>query len=81
MPGLYGEGEYDLAGSIVGAVEKKRMISGQTIKAGDVLLGLPSTGLHTNGYSLARKLLFDVAAATKAIRECRNSASRSPKNC
>src|SRR5579872_6765429 len=57
MPGLYTEGEYDLAGFIVGAVEKKRMITGKTIKRGDVLLGLPSTGLHTNGYSLARKLL------------------------
>jgi phosphoribosylformylglycinamidine cyclo-ligase len=61
MPGLYAEGEYDLAGFIVGVVEKKRMITGSTIKAGDILLGLPSTGLHTNGYSLARKLLFDVA--------------------
>ncbi len=61
MPGLYQEGEYDLAGFIVGAVEKKRMITGQRIKTGDVLLGLPSTGLHTNGYSLARKLLFEVA--------------------
>jgi phosphoribosylformylglycinamidine cyclo-ligase len=61
MPGLYVEGEYDLAGFIVGAVEKKRMITGASIKAGDLLLGLPSTGLHTNGYSLARKLLFEVA--------------------
>ncbi len=64
MPGLYTEGEYDLAGFIVGAVEKKRMITGKTIKRGDVLLGLPSTGLHTNGYSLARKLLFEVAEHT-----------------
>jgi len=61
MPGMYAEGEYDLAGFIVGAVEKDRMITGSKIRAGDVLLGLPSTGLHTNGYSLARKLLFDVA--------------------
>ncbi|MGE5645634.1 MAG: phosphoribosylformylglycinamidine cyclo-ligase [Acidobacteriota bacterium] len=61
MPGLYAAGEYDLAGFIVGAVEKNRMLSGKTIRPGDVLLGLPSTGLHTNGYSLARKLLFDVA--------------------
>jgi phosphoribosylformylglycinamidine cyclo-ligase len=61
MPGFYGPGEYDLAGFIVGIVEKKRMLTGQEIKAGDVLIGLPSTGLHTNGYSLARKLLFDVA--------------------
>ena len=61
MPGLYKEGEYDLAGFIVGAVERKAMLTGRTIRQGDVLLGLPSTGLHTNGYSLARKLLFDVA--------------------
>ena len=62
MPGLYSPGEYDLAGFIVGAVERKRMLTGARIKAGDVLLGLPSTGLHTNGYSLARKLLFDIAS-------------------
>ena len=61
MPGLYSEGEYDLAGFIVGAVEENRMLTGATIRAGDVLLGLPSTGLHTNGYSLARKLLLEVA--------------------
>jgi phosphoribosylformylglycinamidine cyclo-ligase len=61
MPGLYAPGEYDLAGFIVGAVERKRMITGASIRAGDALLGLPSTGLHTNGYSLARKLLFEVA--------------------
>ena len=61
MPGMYADGEYDLAGFIVGAVERKRMLTGKTIRAGDVLLGLPSTGLHTNGYSLARKLLFEVA--------------------
>jgi phosphoribosylformylglycinamidine cyclo-ligase len=64
MPGIYQPGEYDLAGFIVGAVEKKRMITGQTIAAGDVLLGLPSSGLHTNGYSLARKLLFEIAGHT-----------------
>jgi phosphoribosylformylglycinamidine cyclo-ligase len=61
MPGLYARGEYDLAGFIVGVVEKKRMITGATIQAGDLLLGLPSTGLHTSGYSLARKVLFEVA--------------------
>jgi phosphoribosylformylglycinamidine cyclo-ligase len=61
MPGLYADGEYDLAGFIVGAVEKKRMITGASIKAGDALIGLPSTGLHTNGYSLARKLVFEIA--------------------
>ena len=61
MPGMYAAGEYDLAGFIVGAVEKDEMLTGATIKAGDVLFGLPSNGLHTNGYSLARKLLFEVA--------------------
>jgi phosphoribosylformylglycinamidine cyclo-ligase len=61
MPGMYADGEYDLAGFIVGAVEKKQLLTGSRIKAGDVLIGLPSTGLHTNGYSLARKLLFEVA--------------------
>src|SRR5579883_115094 len=61
MPGLYQAGEYDLAGFIVGAVERSEMLTGKTIRAGDALLGLPSNGLHTNGYSLARKLLFEVA--------------------
>lgn len=61
MPGMYANGEYDLAGFIVGAVERKQLITGEKIRPGDVLLGLPSTGLHTNGYSLARKLLFEVA--------------------
>ncbi len=61
MPGFYPEGEYDLAGFIVGVVERERIITGKTIEAGDVILGLPSNGLHTNGYSLARKLLFEVA--------------------
>ena len=60
MPGFYADGEYDLAGFIVGAVERDKLITGAGIKAGDVLIGLPSTGLHTNGYSLARKLLFEV---------------------
>lgn len=61
MPGLYQPGEYDLAGFIVGVAERKAMLTGEAIRAGDVLLGLPSNGLHTNGYSLARKLLFEVA--------------------
>ena len=60
MPGFYAEGEYDLAGFIVGAVDRDKIVTGAAIKAGDVLIGLPSTGLHTNGYSLARKLLFEV---------------------
>ena len=61
MPGMYQDGEYDLAGSITGIVEKSSIITGAAVKDGDVLLALPSTGLHTNGYSLARKLLFEVA--------------------
>ncbi|MBK9170290.1 MAG: phosphoribosylformylglycinamidine cyclo-ligase [Bryobacterales bacterium] len=64
MPGLYAEGEYDLAGFIVGAAERPRLLTGDAIRAGDVLIGLPSTGLHTNGYSLARKLLFEVGGYT-----------------
>jgi phosphoribosylformylglycinamidine cyclo-ligase len=60
MPGFYSDGEYDLAGFIVGAVDRDKMITGAGIKPGDVLIGMPSTGLHTNGYSLARKLLFEV---------------------
>src|SRR6476646_9658770 len=61
MPGLYTDGEYDLAGFIVGAAERGELLTGKGIRARDVLFGLPSTGLHTNGYSLARKLLFEVA--------------------
>jgi phosphoribosylformylglycinamidine cyclo-ligase len=64
MPGFYNAGEYDLAGFIVGAVNRDKIITGSNIQIGDVLLGLPSNGLHTNGYSLARKLLFDVARYT-----------------
>lgn len=59
MPGFYQNGEYDLAGFIVGLVDRARIIDGHTIVPGDVLIGLPSTGLHTNGYSLARRILFD----------------------
>jgi phosphoribosylformylglycinamidine cyclo-ligase len=64
MPGFYPDGEYDLAGFIVGAVERERIISGKTVEVGDVILGLASNGLHTNGYSLARKLLFEVGKYT-----------------
>ena len=64
MPGFYPDGEYDLAGFIVGVVERERIINGKTVEPGDVILGLPSNGLHTNGYSLARKLLFDVGHYT-----------------
>src|SRR5436853_809914 len=61
MPGFYPKGEYDLAGFIVGIVDRKRIITGAEIEVGDVLVGLPSAGLHTNGYSLARKLFFETA--------------------
>ena len=64
MPGFYPDGEYDLAGFIVGAVERERIITGKTVEVGDVILGLASNGLHTNGYSLARKLLFEVGKYT-----------------
>lgn len=61
MPGFYQEGEYDIAGFIVGVVDKEKVIDGKEIKEGDCLLALSAVGLHTNGYSLARKLLFEVA--------------------
>ena len=61
MPGFYGEGEYDIAGFIVGVVDRAKIIDGKSISTGDVLLALPSAGLHTNGYSLARKLFFEIA--------------------
>jgi phosphoribosylformylglycinamidine cyclo-ligase len=60
MPGFYNDGEYDLAGFIVGVVDRPRLINGRTIAIGDVLVGLPSSGLHTNGYSLARRIVFDL---------------------
>ena len=64
MPGFYPDGEYDLAGFIVGVVERERIITGKAVEIGDIVLGLASNGLHTNGYSLARKLLFEVAHYT-----------------
>jgi phosphoribosylformylglycinamidine cyclo-ligase len=59
MPGFYGGGEYDVAGFIVGAVDRSRLITGRTIAVGDLLVGVPSSGLHTNGYSLARRVIFE----------------------
>ena len=59
MPGFYADGEYDVAGFIVGLVERDRLIDGQRVAVGDVLIGLPSSGLHTNGYSLARSIVFE----------------------
>ena len=61
MPGFYPPGEYDLAGFIVGVVERKKILTGKNVKPGDTLIALPSAGLHTNGYSLARKLCFETA--------------------
>lgn len=59
MPGLYGEGEYDIAGFCVGIVDKKKIIDGSKIAEGDTLIGIPSSGIHSNGYSLVRKVFFD----------------------
>jgi phosphoribosylformylglycinamidine cyclo-ligase len=61
MPGFYADGEYDIAGFIVGIVDRANIVDGRRITPGDALIGLPSSGLHTNGYSLARRVLFDVA--------------------
>ena len=74
MPGFYPDGEYDLAGFIVGVVDREKIITGKDVQIGDIILGLPSNGLHTNGYSLARKLLFDVAhySAETYVNEIKN---------
>jgi len=68
MPGMYATGEYDLAGFIVGAAERSELLTGSSIKRGDILLGLRSSGLHTNGYSLARRILFEEAGYGPATR-------------
>src|SRR5437763_380678 len=62
MPGFYPPGDYELVGFIVGLVDRPKVLDGSQVKAGDVLVGLPSSGLHTNGYSLARKIVFEKAA-------------------
>jgi phosphoribosylformylglycinamidine cyclo-ligase len=64
MPGFYGDGEYDLAGFVVGVADKEKLINGRTIAVGDVLVGVSSSGLHTNGYSLARRIAFDQLGLT-----------------
>ena len=64
LPGLYPPGEYDLVGTIVGVVDRKAIVNGSSVRPGDVLIGLPSSGLHTNGYSLARRAIFDQAGLT-----------------
>ncbi|HUO25877.1 MAG TPA: phosphoribosylformylglycinamidine cyclo-ligase [Candidatus Aquilonibacter sp.] len=74
MPGFYPAGEYDLAGFIVGVVDRERIITGKDVQIGDMIMGLPSNGLHTNGYALARKLLFEVARYSPEtyVNEIRN---------
>lgn len=68
MPGLYAKGEYDLAGFAVGVVDKKKIIDGKKIRRGDIVIGLASSGLHSNGYSLARKVIFDALRMKKDER-------------
>jgi phosphoribosylformylglycinamidine cyclo-ligase len=76
MPGFYADGEYDIAGFIVGVVERDGIVTGERVEIGDAIIGLPSTGLHTNGYSLARKLFFEVARYTPEtfVSEIKNKA-------
>ncbi len=76
MPGLYRDGEFDIAGTIVGVVDRKKIVDGKRIKEGDVLIGLPSTGLHTNGYSLARKVLLPRYSMLKHVRVLNNSLDK-----
>jgi phosphoribosylformylglycinamidine cyclo-ligase len=73
MPGMYRRGEYDLAGCIVGVVDRAQIIDGSRIRPGDVVLGLPSNGLHTNGYSLARKILFPRLRLSSRIKGVRGT--------
>ena len=78
MPGFYQPGEYDVSGTIVGVVEKSRMLDGSTIRPGDAVIGLASSGLHTNGYSLARKIFFEQMGLTPAsyVPELRSTIGR-----
>ncbi len=80
MPSMYADGEYDLAGFAVGVVDKPKIIDGKSIKPGDAIIGLASTGLHSNGYSLARRVFFDKAKLTITSR-CLNSIDRWEKCC
>jgi phosphoribosylformylglycinamidine cyclo-ligase len=75
MPGFYQAGEYDVSGTIVGVVEKSRMLDGKSIRPGDAVIGLASSGLHTNGYSLARKIFFEQMRLkpTSRVPELRNT--------
>lgn len=72
MPGVYQVGDYDLSGTIVGIVEKSKIIKGENISSGDVLIGIPSSGLHTNGYSLARKVLLEKYKLTDTVHSLNN---------
>ena len=78
MPDMYRDEEYDLAGTIVGIVDRSKIVDGSAIREGDVIVGLPSTGLHTNGYSLARKICFEVAGLSPTTR-CRAWAGPWPR--
>lgn len=69
MPSMYNEGEYDISGTIIGIVEKNKIIDGKSIRSGDILIGLPSNGLHTNGYSLARNVLLPKYTINEYIPE------------
>lgn len=73
MPGMYGMEDYDIAGTIVGVVDEKKILNGKNIRKGDVLIGLPSTGLHTNGYSLARRVLLNKFALEIQLDELEKS--------
>jgi phosphoribosylformylglycinamidine cyclo-ligase len=77
MPGFYKPGEYDVSGTIIGVVEKSRMLDGKSIRAGDAIIGIASSGLHTNGYSLARKVFFDKLKwkATRYVPELRRTVA------
>lgn len=77
MPGFYDQDEYDLCGTIVGVVDEKNMLANRTISKGDILIGLPSTGLHTNGYSLARKVLLDKFTLDEHVPDLNSSVSES----
>ena len=67
MPGMYGKGEYDIAGYTTGVVEKSKLIDGSKVKAGDVLVGIPSTGVHSNGFSLVRKIVADAGLDLRRV--------------
>jgi len=77
MPSIYSDDEYDVSGTIVGVVEKSKIVNGEKIKKGNTLIGLPSTGLHTNGYSLARKVLLEKYTVDTYIDELASSIGES----